>query len=91
VSADNLTGGENQASPMMMSNFNQERIVLSCAALRLSRVCAEDAYNFSMNRETFGKKLIALELIRSRVTQFGIEIEPTFSLLSQSGLVQTLG
>ena len=58
VEPRNLIGKENAGFAMMMSNFNQERLILAFAALRLSRVCAEDAYNHSVARETFGQKLI---------------------------------
>jgi alkylation response protein AidB-like acyl-CoA dehydrogenase len=85
IPSGNLIGVENAGFLMMMSNFNQERLVrlLSCAALRLSRVCAEDAYEHSILRETFGQKLISHALISAKITQFGIDIEPVFSLLEQ--------
>ncbi|KIM92940.1 hypothetical protein OIDMADRAFT_138671 [Oidiodendron maius Zn] len=83
VPVRNLIGKENAGFAMMMSNFNQERLILACAALRLSRVCSEDAYNHSIVRETFGQKLISHALIQAKITQFGMDIEPAFSLLEQ--------
>ena len=79
----NLVRMENDGFLMMMSNFNQERLVLSCAALYLSQVYAQDAYEHSIRRKTFGQKLISHAIIRAKVAQFEIDIKPAFSLLEQ--------
>lgn len=68
---------------MIMSNFNPERLALATAALRLARVCAEDAYNYACDRHTFGKPLIEHPAIRSKVAKFGLLIEPAHAFLEQ--------
>ena len=69
-----LIDKENDGFLMIMSNFNQERTVLTCVASRLSRVYTEDAYKHSIIWETFGQMLISHLLIRAKITQFRINI-----------------
>ncbi|KAI9706244.1 MAG: hypothetical protein M1820_004819 [Bogoriella megaspora] len=83
VPIDNLIGEENEGFRLIMSNFNPERLALATAALRLSRVAAQDAYNYACIRETFGKRLIAHHGIRSKVATFGLLIEPVHAFLEQ--------
>ncbi|KAH0841179.1 hypothetical protein FOPE_06257 [Fonsecaea pedrosoi] len=71
VPVENLLGSENQGFPMIMSNFNHERLWLACASLRLARVCAEDAFQHAIIRETFGHKLIESPVIRWKFSTFG--------------------
>ncbi|KAF2153621.1 acyl-CoA dehydrogenase [Myriangium duriaei CBS 260.36] len=83
VPLDHLIGTENDGFRLIMSNFNGERLSLATAALRLSRVCVQDAYDFACHRETFGKKLIDHGPIRSKFATFGLLIEPAHAFLEQ--------
>ena len=83
VPRENLLGPENAGFLMIMSNFNAERFSMACSSLRLSRVCAEDAYKHAITRETFGKKLITHDMIRAKITDFGNHIEPVHAFMEQ--------
>ncbi|EXJ55308.1 acyl-CoA dehydrogenase [Cladophialophora yegresii CBS 114405] len=83
VPVENLIGQENHGFQLIMSNFNPERLSLATAALRLARVCAQDAYAYACDRKTFGKKLIEHPGIKSKVATFGLLIEPAHSFLEQ--------
>lgn len=83
VPLDHLIGEENDGFKLVMSNFNPERLSLATAALRLSRVCAHDAYRYACDRETFGKKLIDHEPIRNKFAEMGLSIEPAHAFLEQ--------
>lgn len=83
VPADNLIGKENKGFPIIMSNFNPERLTLACAALRLARVCAEDAFHYAVQRETFGAPLIQRQAIQSKIFRFGLMIEPAYAFMEQ--------
>jgi len=54
-----------------MYNFNAERKNLATSAIRLSRVCAEDAWSHACTRETFGHKLIENPIIRAKFAKMG--------------------
>ncbi|KAE8166589.1 acyl-CoA dehydrogenase/oxidase [Aspergillus tamarii] len=83
VPVDHLIGEENKGFPLIMSNFNPERLSLACASLRLARVCAEDAFHYATQRETFGAPLITRQAIQSKIFKFGLMIEPAYAFLEQ--------
>lgn len=66
-----------------MQDFNPERLALACASLRLARVCAEDAFNYAIQRETFGSPLIQKQAIQSKIFKFGLMIEPAYAFMEQ--------
>ncbi|KAJ6021112.1 hypothetical protein N7540_006616 [Penicillium herquei] len=83
VPAENLIGEENKGFHLILSNFNAERLALACASLRLARVCAEDAFNYAIQRETFGSPLIEKQAIQSKIFKFGLMIEPAYAFMEQ--------
>ncbi|PQE06258.1 acyl- dehydrogenase protein [Rutstroemia sp. NJR-2017a BBW] len=83
VPADNLLHEENRGFEAIMSNFNAERKSLATSAIRLSRVCVEDAWKHASSRETFGKKLIENAIIRAKFVKMGRMIEPAQAFLEQ--------
>lgn len=59
VPVENLIGKENDGFKYIMKNFNDERWgIISCQAIRFSRICLEESFKYAHKRETFGKKLI---------------------------------
>ncbi|QSZ32395.1 hypothetical protein DSL72_001969 [Monilinia vaccinii-corymbosi] len=83
VPVENLLHKENRGFEAIMSNFNPERKQIATTAIRLSRVCAEDAWKHACTRETFGKKLIKNPVIRAKFAKMGRMIEPAQALLEQ--------
>jgi alkylation response protein AidB-like acyl-CoA dehydrogenase len=49
----------------------------------MARCCAEDAYNYATTRETFGKKLITNQTIRSKISSFGRSIDSAYAWMEQ--------
>ncbi|DAA76088.1 TPA_exp: Uncharacterized protein A8136_1125 [Trichophyton benhamiae CBS 112371] len=83
VPVENLIGKENEGFKYIMSNFNPERLSLASACIRLSRVCVEDAFRYSTVRETFGKPLLANQVIRAKISKMGQLIEPCQAFMDQ--------
>lgn len=83
VPVANLLHKEGRGFEVIMSNFNSERRGMAAAAIRLSRVCVEDAWNYACERETFGKKLIENPIIRTKFVKMGKMIEPAQAFLEQ--------
>lgn len=83
VPVANLLGQENGGFDIVMSNFNHERLWLACTSLRMARVCAEDAFKHATTRETFGKKLIDNQVIRSKISLFGRSIDSAYAWMEQ--------
>ena len=46
-------------------------------------MCVEDAFDHALSRKTFGKHLIENQSIRSKFTEMGQLIEPTYAYLEQ--------
>ena len=67
----------------MLSDFNHERLWLACTSLRMARVCAEDAYQHAITRETFGKKLIENQVIRAKFAVMGRSLDSTYAWMEQ--------
>ncbi|BCS25248.1 acyl-CoA dehydrogenase family protein [Aspergillus puulaauensis] len=83
VPVANLLGEENKGFPIIMNNFNHERLWLACTSLRMARVCAEDAYQHAITRETFGKKLIENQVIRAKFSAMGRSLDATYAWMEQ--------
>jgi alkylation response protein AidB-like acyl-CoA dehydrogenase len=49
----------------------------------MARVCAEDAFKHAVTRETFGKKLIENQVIRSKISHFGRSIDSAYAWMEQ--------
>ncbi|KAL4928611.1 acyl-CoA dehydrogenase family protein [Aspergillus undulatus] len=83
VPVSNLLGEENKGFPIIMNNFNHERLWLACTSLRMARVCAEDAYRHAITRETFGKKLIENQVIRAKFAAMGRSLDSAYAWMEQ--------
>ncbi|OAL33881.1 hypothetical protein AYO20_06892 [Fonsecaea nubica] len=81
VPVANLIGAENRGFDIIMSNFNHERLWLACTSLRMARVSIEDAYAHALRRHTFGKPLIANQVIAAKFADFGRDVEPTYAYM----------
>lgn len=49
----------------------------------MARVCAEDAYQHAITRETFGKKLIENQVIRSKFSAMARSLDATYAWMEQ--------
>lgn len=83
VPVENLLGEENKGFPVIMNNFNHERLWLACTSLRMARVCAEDAYQHAISRETFGKKLIENQVIRAKFSSMARSLDSAYAWMEQ--------
>lgn len=74
VPAENLVGPENAGFMGIMSNFNNERMMLAAMALGFSRVCFDEATAWAKQRETFGKPLVRHQVIRHKLVDMATAI-----------------
>lgn len=49
----------------------------------MARICLEDAYKHAIKRETFGKKLIENQMIRSKFSTMGRNLDGTYAWMEQ--------
>lgn len=83
VPAANLLGRENHGFPIIMSNFNKERYALAVQCNRKSRTCLAASYAYALDRETFGRPLMANQVIRRKLTELAHRVEAHWAWLEQ--------
>jgi acyl-CoA dehydrogenase len=77
VPAANLIGELNRGFPIVMRNFNGERLWMAAGALGFAQVCLNDAIDWARQRHTFGEPLSQRQVIRHKLVDMAIRIETT--------------
>ncbi|CAK4033503.1 Medium-chain specific acyl- dehydrogenase, mitochondrial [Lecanosticta acicola] len=83
VPAENLLGRENEGFKVIMVNFNRERYIMSVGCNRKARTCLAIAFDYANKRETFGKPLIANQIIAHKFATMARYIESHWAFLEQ--------
>ena len=81
VPVDNLIGPENKGFIGIMLNFNSERLGMAAGAWGYAKVCLEEAIAYARERHTFGKPLIANQVVRHRLVDMAMRIHAVRSTL----------
>jgi acyl-CoA dehydrogenase len=81
VPVENLIGVENKGFIGIMLNFNQERLGMSAGAYGYAKVCLDEAIAYARERHTFGKPLIANQVVRHRLVDMAMRINAVKSTL----------
>ena len=81
VPVENLIGQENKGFIGIMLNFNQERLGMSAGAYGYAKVCLDEAIAYARERHTFGKPLIANQVVRHRLVDMAMRINAVKSTL----------
>lgn len=77
VPARNLLGEENRGFKPLLRNFNWERIQAAQQCTAFARIAFEEAVDWANQRETFGQKLGAHPVIRSKLADMKRRIDAT--------------
>lgn len=83
VPVENLLGRENHGFKIVMTNFNKERFIMSIACNRKARTCLSESWAYASKRHTFGKPLIANQIIASKLATMGRYVESHWAWLEQ--------
>lgn len=83
VPVENLIGQENQGFSIIMRNFNRERFLLAVQCNRKSRTCLALAFQYALERETFGKALMHYQVIRRKLTELAHRVESHWAWMEQ--------
>lgn len=81
VPVDNLLGAEGQGFPIIMNNFNTERLFMSALACSFAEVCLNEALEWARQRKTFGAPLSERQVIRHKLVDMMARIDAARSLL----------
>jgi alkylation response protein AidB-like acyl-CoA dehydrogenase len=66
-----------------MTNFNKERFGMSIQCNRMARDCLSTALRYAHDRETFGKPLVANQIIRHKIATLARGVEAHWAWLEQ--------
>lgn len=72
----------NSLTPLV-SDFNRERFLLAVLMNGQARICLEDAWAYAMDRQTFGKPLMAHQSIRHKLVAMARYVESHWAWLEQ--------
>jgi acyl-CoA dehydrogenase len=75
VPAANLVGAENGGFALVMRQFQVERISLAVQAYATAQRCLDLAVAYARQRETFGRPLIARQVVRHRLVEMAQRID----------------
>lgn len=75
VPVEYLIGSEGAGFMQTMTNFNHERLWIAFQALRGCRVAIQDAFQWALKREAFGKTLIEQPVVRYKFGNMGRQID----------------
>ncbi|KAF2768948.1 acyl-CoA dehydrogenase NM domain-like protein [Teratosphaeria nubilosa] len=84
VPRNHLMGPEDKGFQVVMSNFNHERWMMSCATTRWSRTILEECLKWSHQRLVFGKPLITQPVIRQKIARMIQLVEAGSAWLEQT-------
>jgi acyl-CoA dehydrogenase len=77
VPADHLIGNENAGFPMIMRNFNGERLLMAAGAAAFAQVCYDEALDWARQRQTFGVPLIEHQVTRHKLMDMRMRLAST--------------
>ncbi len=75
VPVANLVGAENAGFALVMRQFQVERISLAVQAYATAQRCLDLALAYARRRETFGKPLVARQVVRHRLVEMAQRID----------------
>ncbi|MDA2919265.1 acyl-CoA dehydrogenase family protein [Desulfobacterota bacterium AH_259_B03_O07] len=75
VPCKNLIGKEGEGFPVIMRNFQRERLVISIISVSASQKALEDAINYARERVAFERPLSKFQVIRHRIAEMVTQIE----------------
>ena len=83
VPAHNLMGRENKGFLAIMNNFNFERLYMCAQMLGMARRCLDESIRYAQQRQTFGKPLLAHQVIRHKIAEMSSRIDAMEALINQ--------
>ncbi len=83
IPAARLMGTENTGFLATMNNFNHERLFMAAQMLGMARRCLDESIAYAQQRRTFGKPLVAHQVIRHKIADMSARIDAMEGLLNQ--------
>jgi len=81
VPVENLVGAEGRGFPVIILNFNNERLALAAGAIAYARVAMQEAIEWAQQRQTFGKRLADHQVIRHKIAEMARQVNASQAYL----------
>jgi len=81
VPVSHRLGAEGGGFKIIMTNFNRERYIMAVGCNRKARTCLSAALEYACERETFGKPLLANQVIAAKFATLARQIEAHWAWL----------
>ncbi len=91
ITCENLLGEEGQGFYYIMTNFQEERLVISAICVSEANQAMEYTISYAQQRQTFGKLLSQQQVIRHKLADMAIQIEAGRQLVYQCGRMYSWG
>lgn len=75
VPAENLIGAENAGFIAIMSNFLQERLMLTIMAYMTAQIALEESLAYTRQREAFGRPIGAFQVTRHKLVDMATQVD----------------
>ena len=75
VPADRLIGAENAGFMAIMSNFLQERLMLTIMAYMTAQIALEESLQYSQQRQAFGRSIDRFQVNRHKLVDMATQID----------------
>ncbi|WP_228752823.1 acyl-CoA dehydrogenase family protein [Marinobacter sp. CA1] len=75
VPADRLIGAENAGFIAIMSNFLQERLMLTIMAYMTAQIALEESLQYSQQRQAFGRSIDRFQVNRHKLVEMATQID----------------
>src|SRR5690606_19192234 len=91
VPAENLLGAEGRGFYAIMSNFQNERLVIGAMAMGESQAAIDLTHDYVTQRKAFGAPLYEKQAIRQRLAMLSAKVEAGRQLVYHAGWLMAQG
>lgn len=91
IPKENLIGKEGQGFRYILLNFNHERWVIGCNAVRMCREVYADTFKYAMKRKTFGVTLMEHQAVRMKFAEMARLFEALHAMIEAVALQYSCG
>lgn len=91
IPKENLIGEVGQGFKYILLNFNHERWVIACQAVRQCRDIYADTFKYAMKRKTFGVTLMEHQAIRIKFAEMARQFEALHAMIELVALQYSCG
>jgi len=91
VSNENVLGGLNQGSKVLMSGLNYERLVIASGPVGIMQACLDVAMPYMFERKQFGQHIGRFQLMQGKLADMFVSLQSSRAFLYMSAMAADKG